>query len=143
MVRTGLVATVLGILGGFLGVWFGLTFLGSSIDGGEDLHAAIHERLVLSPRQEEAIAALEADFSFQRANDEARMSIARRALAEALLRDQALTNDVTSAAADIHQVMGELQLTTLSHVLAMRAELDASQRAEFDRYLARAFDVAD
>tara|TARA_R110002049_G_scaffold294771_1_gene481695 strand:+ start:146 stop:577 length:432 start_codon:yes stop_codon:yes gene_type:complete len=143
MVRTGLVATVLGILGGFLGVWLGLTFLGSSIDGGEDLHHVIHERLVLSPRQEEAIAALEADFSVQQAVDEARMSIARRALAEALLRDQALTADVTRAAADIHGVMGELQLTTLSHVLAMRAELDVSQRAEFDRYLAQAFDVAD
>jgi hypothetical protein len=143
MVRTGLVASVLGLLGGFLGVWLGLTFLAGGVATEESFHDLIHEELVLSEHQEAAIAMLEREFSLLRANDEARMSSARQALAVALLRDQTLSEDVTRAAADIHQAMGDLQLETLSHILAMRAELDPGQRVEFDRHLARALDVAD
>ncbi|WP_417484835.1 MULTISPECIES: periplasmic heavy metal sensor [Maricaulis] len=143
MVRTGLVASILGLLGGFLGVWLGLTFLAGGVVAEESFHDLIHEELVLSEHQEAAIAMLEREFSLLRANDEARMSSARRALAAALVRDQTLSGDVTRAAADIHQAMGDLQLETLSHILAMRAELDPGQRVEFDRHLARTLDVAD
>ena len=143
MVRTGLVATILGLLGGFLGVWLGLTFLGGGGTGEENFHDLVHEELVLTQRQEEAIAMLEREFALQRANAEARMSGARQGLAAALLRDQALSDDVTRAAEEIHQAMGDLQLETLSHILAMRAELDPGQRIEFDRHLAQAFDVGD
>tara|TARA_R110002095_G_scaffold174562_1_gene151974 strand:- start:131 stop:562 length:432 start_codon:yes stop_codon:yes gene_type:complete len=143
MVRTGLVATILGLLGGFLGVWLGLTFLGGGVAGEENFHDLVHEELVLTPGQENAISMLEREFALQRDNDEVRMSDARHALAIALLRDQALSADVTRAAAELHQAMGDLQLETLSHILAMRAELDPDQRAAFDRHLAQAFDVAD
>lgn len=143
MLRTGLVATVLGLLGGFLGVWLGLTFLGGGSAVGNNFHDLVHEDLVLTQHQETAIAMLEREFAAQRANDEARMRSARHVLAVTLLRDQALSDDVTRAAADIHQAMGDLQLETLSHILAMRAELDPDQRVEFDRHLARALDAAD
>ncbi|WP_339748674.1 periplasmic heavy metal sensor [uncultured Maricaulis sp.] len=143
MLRTGLVATVLGLLGGFLGVWLGLTFLAGGPAVETNFHDLVHEDLVLTQHQEAAIAMLEREFATQRANDEARMSSARHVLAETLLRDQALSADVTRAAADIHQAMGDLQLETLSHILAMRAELDPDQRVEFDRHLARALDAAD
>tara|TARA_R110002072_G_scaffold218333_2_gene376065 strand:+ start:2634 stop:3065 length:432 start_codon:yes stop_codon:yes gene_type:complete len=141
MLRTGLVATALGLVGGFLGVWLGLTFLGGGAADEASFHNLVHEDLVLSQQQEAAIAMLEREFSVQRSNDEARMSSARQALAVALLRDQALSEDVTRAAANIHRAMGDLQLETLSHILAMRAELDPDQRVEFDRHLARALDV--
>ena len=143
MLRTGLVATVLGLLGGFLGVWLGLTFLAAGPAPETNFHDLVHEDLILSPHQEAAIAMLEREFAAQRARDEARMSSARHELTEALLRDQALSADVTRAAAEVHQAMGDLQLETLSHILAMRAELDPGQRVEFDRQLARALDAAD
>jgi hypothetical protein len=37
--------------------------------------------------------------------------------------------------------MGELQLATLNHIMAMRDVMTADQRAEFDARLADAFDV--
>ena len=47
------------------------------------------------------------------------------------------------AADRFHDAMGELQIRSLTHVLAMRAELDPQQQAYFDARLAQSFDVAD
>ena len=67
------------------------------------------------------------------------MEEARREIGAALLRDQALSDDVARAAEDFHTAMGGLQMETLNHILSMRAELDPDQVQEFDLRLAQAF----
>ncbi len=69
------------------------------------------------------------------------MAEARQAMGEALLEDQELSDQVSIHAQAIHSAMGELQVETLSHILAMRAVLTDDQRASFDARLADAFDA--
>ena len=69
------------------------------------------------------------------------LHIGRQALGEALVRDKALSPDVRTAAAHFHDVMGELQIASLNHILAMRATLDPEQQARFDEKLVQAFNA--
>lgn len=139
MLRAGIVASVLGVLGGFLGVWLGIAAFEDADQNATNLHAIVHDELHLSARQEEAIEGLEAEFALIRERYEAEMEDARQEIGAALLRDQALSADVAQAAKAFHTAMGGLQMETLNHILAMRAELDPDQVQEFDLRLAQAF----
>ena len=141
MLRAGIVAVTLGVLGGLAGVWMGITLFASDQDDAPSLHAIVHHELRLSPEQDALIEELEAAFAIRRNALEARMAVARQAMGEALLEDQALSVEVSMHAQAIHTAMGELQVETLSHILAMRAVLTDDQRASFDSRLADAFDA--
>jgi len=141
MLRAGIVAVILGVLGGLAGVWMGTTLFAADQDETPSLHAIVHHELHLSPEQDALIEELEAAFAIQRNALEAQMADARQAMGEALLEDQELSDEVSVHAEAIHSAMGELQVETLSHILAMRAVLTDDQRASFDARLADAFDA--
>ena len=139
--RAGLLATMLGLASGFAGVWLGINLLGHREVAPHALHAVIHGELSLSREQEVLIEALEADFADRKVEYDARSLEARRAIGEAVLADHEMSQDVAAAAAAFHDVMGEFQLETLNHILAMREVMNDDQRAEFDVRLAGAFDA--
>lgn len=141
MLRAGIVAVILGVLGGLAGVWMGSTLFASDQDDAPSLHAIVHHELHLSPEQDALIEELEATFAVRQSALEAQMAEARQSMGEALLEDQELSNQVSIHAQAIHSAMGELQVETLSHILAMRAVLTDDQRASFDARLADAFDA--
>ncbi|WP_421789218.1 periplasmic heavy metal sensor [Hyphobacterium sp.] len=141
MLRAGIVAVALGVLGGLAGVWMGITLFASDQDETPSLHAMVHHELHLSPEQDALIEELETAFAIRRNELEAQMAAARQAMGEALLEDQELSEGVSMHAQAIHTAMGELQVETLSHILAMRAVLTDDQRASFDVRLADAFDA--
>lgn len=143
MLRAGIVAVILGLLGGLAGVWMGITLFASDQDDVPSLHAIVHHELHLSPEQDALIEELEAAFAIRRNALESEMADARQAMGEALLEDQELSNEVSAHAQAIHSAMGELQVETLSHILAMRAVLTDDQRASFDARLADAFNAGD
>jgi Spy/CpxP family protein refolding chaperone len=141
MLRAGLVAVVLGIIGGLAGVWMGTTLFAADQDETPSLHTIVHHELHLSAEQDALIEELEAAFAIRRNALEAQMAEARQAMGEALLEDQELSDEVSMHAQAIHTAMGELQVETLRHILAMRAVLTDDQRASFDARLADAFDA--
>ena len=143
MLRAGIVAVTLGVLGGLAGVWMGITLFASDQDDAPSLHAIVHHELHLSPEQDALIEELEAAFAVRRSALDAQMADARQAMGEALLEDQELSDQVSLHAQAIHSAMGELQVETLSHILAMRAVLTDDQRASFDARLADAFNAGD
>ena len=141
--RAGILATALGLTSGFAGVWLGMNVLGHHDGASASLHAIIHDELALDREQETAIEALEASFAAQRVGYEQQVSDARRAIGRALLADREMTDDVAEAAETFHDVMGNLQMATLHHIMAMREVMTEQQRAEFDDRLADAFDVEE
>lgn len=100
-------------------------------EGGE-LHALMHEELVLDPEQERQIEALEARFSQRREQLDAAMRAANAQLAQAVESEHEYGPRVSEAVDRSHMAMGELQKETLSHVFAMRAVLRPDQAAVFD-----------
>jgi nickel and cobalt resistance protein CnrR len=143
MLRAGLVAVVLGVIGGLAGVWLGTTLFAADRAETPSLHAIVHHELHLSHEQDALIDELEAAFAVRRNALEAQMADARQAMGAALLEDQALSEEVSIHTQAIHSAMGELQVETLSHILAMRAVLTEEQRASFDARLADAFNAGD
>jgi len=143
MYRAGIFASILGVLGGFVGVWLGVQVFERGHTETAGIHALVHEELDLSRSQISRIDQLESYFSVHRQILETDMAGYRHDLGLALLRDGELSDEVTSSAASLHESMGQLQIETLRHILAMREELNATQRAVFDEKLAQAFDDED
>lgn len=141
MLRAGIFASILGVIGGFFGVWLGISVFEDQDQSANNLHAIVHDEIDLSSDQRAAIEELESEFAIARARYEAAMAAARENIGIALVRDQALSDDVAQSAEDFHLAMGGLQTETLNHILAMRAELDPDQIEEFDARLAQAFHV--
>lgn len=141
MIRAGILASLLGFLAGLAGVWVGLHVVADDDPRSGGLHDIVHNDLRLTARQERDIDDLETVFGEEHARLEAEVFEARQALGAALVRDKALSPDVRAAAARFHEVMGELQLASLNHILAMRATLDPDQQARFDDKLVQAFDA--
>ena len=142
MLRASIIASVLGIVGGFFGVWLGISVFEGEHAAATNLHSIVHDELRLTDVQEDAIAQLESDFATVRADYEADMEAARQRIGAALLRDHELSADVSRAAEEFHAAMRGLQIETLNHILAMRAELDPEQARAFDLRLAQEFDAA-
>lgn len=100
------------------------------------LHALMHEKLDLDPRQEGKIDDLEADFAARRKSLDTELQAANTDLAEAITREQQYGPAVEKAIDRSHHAMGELQKATLSHVFAMRAVLRPDQAKQFDEAVA-------
>lgn len=141
MLRAGLIAILLGTVGGFSGVWIGLNSFSSPHDESASLHSIVHGELLLTEEQEARIAALERDYAERRLELENRMAAVRQGMGETLLRDQSVSPEVIARETELHAAMGELQIETLEHIIAMRDVLTEAQRTEFDARLAEAFDA--
>lgn len=105
---------------------------------GSELHQLMHERLDLTAEQQAKIDQLEKDFSNTRTALDAQLRNSNTALARAIEAEQKIGPKVSAAVDASHMAMGELQKATLAHVFAMRAVLNPSQQAIFDREIARA-----
>lgn len=103
-----------------------------------ELHQLMHERLDLTPAQQAEIDRLEKSFSNTRHALDARLRESNAALAQAIETEHEIGPKVTGAVDASHMAMGELQKATLAHVFAMRAVLNPSQQAIFDREISRA-----
>ncbi|MHA6287160.1 Spy/CpxP family protein refolding chaperone [Maricaulis sp. CAU 1757] len=141
MWKTALIASVFGFLAGLAGVWAGFGLFQTAAAPPQSLHDLVHHELHLDADQAARIEALEAEFADEREALEARLAASRSVIGAALLADRTLSREVEQAAEQFHDVMGEMQLATLRHVLAMRSVLDADQQAVFDEKLAQTFDV--
>ncbi|SMC97810.1 protein refolding chaperone Spy/CpxP family [Novosphingobium sp. B1] len=110
---------------------------------GSELHQLMHDRLDLSPPQQQAIDRIEADFAKQRTVLDQKLRASNALLARAIETEHRIGPEVTSAVDASHMAMGELQKATLAHVFAMRAVLTPEQQAIFDREIARALTAPD
>ena len=140
--RAGIVAFVLGVIGGLGGVWAGLALAGNEPVPNGSLHQFVHHDLELSAAQEDRIEVLEADFARRRMVIEADMAQARQAMGIALLDRGQITSEVEAQAHAFHDAMGQLQIETLNHIVAMRDVLTPEQREQFDARLTQALDDA-
>ena len=104
MIRSGLLAAILGLAGGLLGVWIGIGLGGGNAQG-ENFHVLIHDELDLGAEQEARIDEIEARFASIRRAKEAELAEAREAIGAALLRDKAVSEDVMAATARYHDAM--------------------------------------
>lgn len=138
--RAGLIAFVLGLAGGLVGVWAGLQLSGGQVQSDGSLHQFVHHDLDLSSEQEAQIETLEAEFARRRAALEDDMSAARHELGVALMRSGSITPDVEEQARAFHEAMGRLQIETLNHIVDMREILNPDQRERFDARLSQALD---
>lgn len=105
---------------------------------GSELHQLMHERLDLSAQQNLDIDRLETEFANKRRTLDERLRASNADLARAIESEHQIGPKVTGAVDASHMAMGELQKATLAHVFAMRAVLNPSQQAIFDREIARA-----
>lgn len=98
-----------------------------------DLHALLHQRLDLTPVQEQRLAEIEAEFAALRVPLEAEVRAANRELTAAIAQSRGDTPEVQAAVKHFHGAMGDLQMATIRHVFEMRAVLAPQQAEEFDR----------
>ncbi|MBI1234369.1 MULTISPECIES: periplasmic heavy metal sensor [Hyphobacterium] len=141
--RAGLVAFVLGLAGGLVGVWAGLQLSGGQVPPDGSLHQFVHHDLDLSSEQEAQIEALEAEFTRRRQVLEDDMAEARHELGVALMQTGHMTPEVEAQARAFHEAMGRLQIETLNHIVDMRETLTPEQRERFDARLTQALDAGN
>jgi Spy/CpxP family protein refolding chaperone len=110
---------------------------------GSELHQLMHERLDLSAQQSLEIDRLETEFANKRRTLDERLRASNADLARAIESEHQIGPKVIGAVDASHMAMGELQKATLAHVFAMRAVLNPSQQAIFDREIARALTTPD
>lgn len=143
MSRAGILASVLGGIAGFFGVWLGMLVFGASDQATTNFHSIMHSELALTSAQEVEIDRLEYQYDIVRSRYEQDMDQARRDIGTSLLRDESLSEEVASAATQFHNAMSGLQMETLTHILAMREQLDDEQKQDFDARLTQAFNGHD
>ena len=102
------------------------------------LHALMHEKLDLDPRQESRIEKLEDDFAARRKSLDVELQAANADLARAIASEHQYGPAVEKAVDHSHHAMGELQKATLQHVFAMRDVLRPDQARQFDAAVAQA-----
>ena len=100
------------------------------------LHERMHDALNLTGAQAARIHHLEAQFDRERITHEAAMRAADARLAAAMLREGRYGPGVAAAVDDVHRTMGDLQKASITHMFAMRSQLDAGQQRIFDRIIA-------
>lgn len=120
------------------GVFVGRWLIAETPDPSVDLHAALHQQLVLTGEQERTLHRIEAAFAARRQALEAEMRAENSRLADAILAEHGNGPRVTAAVDASHRTMGELQKETLAHIFAMRALLRPDQTEAFDAAVTKA-----
>lgn len=138
--RGAIITIVLALSAGFGGVWLGKMVLHAE-PRQPTLHEVIHKELRLNAKQEQRIAALEADYAVKRRALEAEMRAANAELAAAIREEHGYGPRVTAAVERFHGAMGRLQTVMIQHVFAMREVLTPAQREIFDNTVVSALTV--
>ena len=137
--RNFLITAFVAFLAGAVGAAFGASMIvASRAPEASSLHAMVHEALVLSAEQDQALHAIEESFALERQEIEARLDAANRDLAAVIESHPTFDPAVGEAVNRFHVVMGELQTATVRHVYDMRAILTDEQAEVFDARIARA-----
>lgn len=130
--KSTLMTAVLAAAVGAAAAWGAMT-VQSRQDKPADLHQLVHDRLDLSPQQEQRLDEIEAAFSARRVPLEAEVREANAELSAAISASQGDTPEVQAAVAHFHTAMGDLQMATIRHMFEMRAVLTPEQAEAFDR----------
>lgn len=131
--RAVIVLVILTLFAGALGGWAGVVYGERTTHQRVNLHTLVHRDLDLTAAQNQQIAALEQRFAARHKIFEAEMRAANRDLAVALDTDHTFGPKEQAAVNRFHSAEKGLQETTIRHVLAMRAVLNAKQDQKFDR----------
>ncbi|MBL4616125.1 MAG: heavy metal resistance protein [Robiginitomaculum sp.] len=140
--RNTFLLIILSLLVGLGGVWIGKTLFLPHPTVSSDLHSEIHNSLQLSSEQEQQIHLLEKEFAKRKAALEGQLKTANGSLSEAIAKDHELSDNVTKAGEQYLIILGELQKETLQHIFKMRAVLNESQAAKFDKIVIRSLHAA-
>lgn len=130
-VGSAIVTIALAFAAGIAGMWLGHQLL-TSPPHDASLHAMVHDELSLTPEQDRALDALEADFAARRQALESEIREANAELAAAIRASESAGPAVEAAVHHFHDAMGALQTETIAHVFAMRKVLNSDQRKQFD-----------
>ena len=136
--RSLLLTIALSVIAAAAGAWGGARYVVSQMHHATSLHQTMHEKLHLTPGQEQRISGLERDFGVRRHALEADMRAANADLAQAIQQGHAYTPAVQQAIDRSHHAMSELQKQSILHVLAMRQVLTPEQAARFDDTVVKA-----
>lgn len=139
--RTSTLIILLTLLTGIIGGWVGVTYGLRQVRGPRQLDQVLHEELHLTAAQNKQLASLEAQFAAQRVAYERDMQAANRDIAAAITVRHAYDEGARSAIDRLHRAMIELQQASVQHVLAMRALLAPDQVEQFDRTVNQALAV--
>lgn len=97
-----------------------------------DFHHWLHEQLDLTPDQNRALDAQEAQFSAKKKDLIGELQDANAALAQALVKDREYSPQVQAAVERIHHAQSNLEKATLEHIFDMKPILTPAQ---FDKVL--------
>lgn len=136
--RTSAAIIVLTLLAAMLGGWVGVHYGLSERRQPLQLDELLHHRLHLSSSQTEHLTALEQEFATNRSELEAQMRAANRDIAAAITSRHTYDDEAQRAVDQLHRAMMQLQEATIRHVLAMRGVLAADQVQEFDQTVEQA-----
>lgn len=96
-------------------------------EAGHDLHHWMHERLVLSESQHEALEPFESAYEESRRALSGKITDAGRELAQAVRSGNPESPEVDRALVKLNAAQAELQRSTLDHFFAMKEHLDPEQ----------------
>jgi len=143
LARTAVAVVVLTLLAAAVGGWIGVRYgMHEAQHGAPSLDRLVHQRLGLTPAQEQRIAALEAAFAMQQKALEAEMRAADHDLAQAIVSEHRYGPRAQQAIDRFHAAMKTLQQETIIHILAMRAVLTPEQARQFDQTVTQVLDSA-
>jgi len=94
---------------------------------GDAFHDWLHEKLEISPEQEEQLAPFEERYAHRRRELLDRITAGGLALSGALAASPLKREAVDAALAEIHAAQGELQKATITHFLEMKDHLSPGQ----------------
>lgn len=137
MRRSWLLAAVV-FLVALAGVLVGRSISDPSPQQPNALHDVLHDELNLDRKQLAQIEELESRFAIRKRTLEFELRADNARLAAAIEAEHGYGPRVTAEIDRSHQVMGELQKETLSHIFAMRAVLRPDQAEKFDRAVVKA-----
>ena len=136
--RRTLILAAVAFLAALAGVLIGRGISDGHAGQPSALHELLHDDLELDEDQLAKIGELEARFAVRRRQLELELKQDNARLAAAIEAEHGYGPRVTSEIERSHQVMGDLQKETLSHIFAMRAVLRPDQAREFDRAVVKA-----
>lgn len=127
-----LVTAFVAATAGWAGVEYGLRQSEQS-EQAQNIDALLHQKLGLTPEQDQRLEALELNFSHDRTLLQKDMRSANAELARAITEQHKYEPGARQAIDHFHVAMRALQEKTIQHVLAMRAILTPAQAKLFDK----------
>lgn len=136
--RRTLVIAAVAFLAALAGVLIGRSVASERPEQAIALHELLHDDLALDRQQLAQIRNLEFRFAARRRALQAELRAENARLAAAIEAEQGYGPRVTAEIDRSHELMGQLQKETLSHIFAMRAVLRPDQAQRFDRAVVKA-----